>query len=145
MAGDGIALGFDESAFLDGIYTAMVMGTPGSVFDRAIFSWSKEATYTPEDPGRRPYDWHQTPVTDVTPDPVTLDKVAVEFSSSVSQDTTVGGFTPQRAKLTLLDTEYALVEGADVVSLGGSAYDIRYVNTQNLFGVAVYEMNCERQ
>lgn len=145
MAGSGTSLGFDADLFRNGIYTAMVMGTPGQQPERAIFKWTRSQTFNPQDPQRHPYDWNQSVVTDDTPDPVTLDKVAVEFNSTTPRDTAVGGFLNIGAKLTLLDIEYDLVRGADVVTLGGDDFDIRDINVVALFDVDVYEIFCERR
>jgi hypothetical protein len=136
---------FNADAFRTAIRTAMTMGSPNQTSEKATFRWTRAQTFNPQDPANRPYRWTQAPVTDTTPDPVVLDNVAVEFATNrAGAGTAVGEFVPLRATVTLLDEEYALVQGADQVELGGDTYEITVTTALALFEVDVYQMYCER-
>lgn len=136
---------FDAASFRSAIRFAMTMGSPGTTEEKATFRWGKAQTFNPQDPVAKPYHWNEPVVTDTTRPDVVLDHVAVEFSTNRTQSgTAVGEFVPLRATLTLLDEEHALVEGADMVLLGGHVYGISMTTVVALFSVDVYQMYCER-
>lgn len=141
----GTDAGFDAGAFRTAIRFAMNMGSPNLTAEKATFRWTRQQTFNPQDPAHRPYNWTQTPATDTTPADVVLDEVAVEFATNrAGGGTAVGEFVPLRATVTLLDEEYAQVEGADMVLLGGHTYAISMTTVVALFSVDVYQMFCER-
>jgi hypothetical protein len=141
----GSNAGFDAGAFRTAIRFAMTMGSPTQTVEKATFRWVRQQGFNPQDPAHRPYSWTQTPATDTTPDDVVLDNVAVEFATNrAGGGTSVGDFVPLRATVTLLDEEYALVEGADQVLLGGHLYMVSMTTVVAMFSVDVYQMFCER-
>jgi hypothetical protein len=143
MAGSNAA--FNPGEFRTAIRDAMNMGLPANVSERATFKWNVERTYTVADPGDNPYDWNDTPVSTTTHADVQI-PVAVEFTARASDAgaNNIGSFDPSRVTLTVLDEDYALVQGADEVLLGGNAYVIRYVAPPlGLFEVTVYQIFAE--
>lgn len=141
----GSNAGFDPEAFREAIHFAMSMGSPTQTAEKATFRWTRQQSFTPQDPAHRPYNWTQTPATDTTPDDVVLDNVAVEFATNrAGGGTSVGDFVPLRATVTLLDDEYAQVQGADIIVLGGHTYAVSMTTVAALFSVDVYQMFCER-
>ncbi len=142
----GSDTGFDAAEFRDAIHFAMTMGSPNATQEKATFRWLKAQTFDPQDPARRPYHWNDTAETDTTPADVTLDAVAVEYHPSRSTaGTDVGTFVPLKADLTMLDTDYALIAGADMVLIGGSTWRVAAITQQALFSVDVFTLYCERQ
>lgn len=142
MAGTNSA--FDGDLFREQIRSAMRMGLPGTVSDRATFQWRVSKTYPKQDVTARPYDWTDTPVTEVERDDVQV-PVAVEFSrTGDTMDNPVGSFETPRAVITVLDEDYAEIEGASHVLLGGNRYFIRFVAPpMGLFDVTVYQIYCQ--
>ncbi len=136
---------FDAGAFRTAIRFAMTMGSPTQTAQKATFRWGRTQTFNPQDPVAKPYHWNEPVLTDTTHADVVLDNVAVEFSTNRTQSgTAVGDFIPLRATVTLLDEEYALVEGADMVLLGGNVYGVSMTTVVALFSVDVHQMYCER-
>lgn len=147
MAGttDSRAAGFNPAAFRDAIRFAMHMGLPNATEERATFRWTTVRTYDTADPAGNPYDYTATPATSVAHDDVLI-PVAVEFSArpAGSRDTAVGQFDSSRAVITVLDEDYALVEGADLVLLGGNTYEVEFVGPPlGLFDVTIYQLYCD--
>ena len=143
MAGSNPA--FDAGAFRTAIRDAMNMGLPANVSERATFKWNVERTFNTADPAGNPYDWGTTPATTTTHPDVQI-PVAVEYTSRASESgaNAIGQFDPSRVTLTILDEDYALVEGANEVLLGGNSYLVRYVAPPlGLFEVTVYQVFAE--
>jgi hypothetical protein len=112
------------------------------VAERATFRWNVERTYAIEDPSHNPYEWDEIPSTELSHADVTI-PVAVEFSArpAASLDTAIGQFDVGRAVITVLDVDYALITGADLVLLGENTYVIDFVGPPiGLFAVTVYQM-----
>lgn len=142
LSNDPRASAFSAAQFRDAIKFAMRMGMPNATEERLTFKWRRDETYQRQDPAGKPYNWKATPVTDNTPEPVLVDG-AVEFSdrNSASSGTAMGRFDTPRATITLLDVDYALIEGADMVELGGATYQIDFVAPpMGLFDVTVYQI-----
>lgn len=145
MAGftdDARAAGFNPAEFRDAIKFAMHMGLPEDTQERATFIWTPQKTYSRTDAAGRPLRWTDTPVTNVTHEDVQVD-VAVEFQrySSGEGQTSLGDFHTTSVTLTVLDEDFALIEGADKVLLGGNTYTIEYVAPPvGLFDVTVYQI-----
>lgn len=134
--------GFDAALFRSAIRSTMTMAAPNASEDRATFRWSPAKTYNPQDPAHFPYTWTETPATDVEHADVQV-PVAVEFSArpAASQQTAVGEIDASRAILTVLDVDYELVRGADLVLLGQNTYDVEFVAPPiALFDVDVYQI-----
>lgn len=139
----GTDVGFDAAAFRTAIKTAMVMGSPNTVALKATFQWRKAQTFATQDPAGRPYNLTAPPVTDTTPSQVVLDEVAVEYAVPDARGTTVGEIVPRTATVTLLDEQYAQVQGADFVLLSGRTFEITTVTALALFEVNVYQLHCQ--
>lgn len=143
----GFGSGFDPDAFREAIRATMTMGLPETVSERATFRWKTERTYDVEDQKHNPYSWDDTPATELAYDDVRV-PVAVEFSSGygVAGGTTIGQFDATRVVITVLDVDYALIEGADLVLLGGNTYNIDYIAPPvGLFEVTVYMIHATAQ
>jgi hypothetical protein len=132
--------GFDADAFRSAIRSTMEMGLPGTVAERATFRWNSSATYSAEDVAHNPFDWTDTPLTEVTHADVLI-PVAVEFSArpAGSLDTPLGQFDNARVVVTVLDTDFASVQGADEILLGENSYTIDFWGPPvGLFDVTIY-------
>lgn len=137
---------FDAAAFRDAIRSAMRMGAPGQVADRATFRWRPVRTYSRPDSAGLPYNFNSNPVTEVVKADVVLQEVAIEFTArpAGTRDTAVGQFDTSSVVLTLLDDQYELVEGANEVLIGGNTYVVNFVAPpMALFEVDVYQIYCE--
>lgn len=144
---DPRARSFDAARFRDGVKLAMKMGMPEQESEQATFRWTPENEYGSRDAAGRPYSWTAPPSSSVTHEDVIVD-VAVEFQrySSGEGNTSVGEFQTTSVVLTLLDVDYALVEGADKCLLGGNTYKIDYVAPPiGLFDVTVYQIYCRAE
>lgn len=132
---------FDAAAFRTAIKFAMRMGLPNAIPDRATFRWSPQRTFAIEDPAHNPYDWGDAPATEVTHVDVRVD-VAVEMLGGAAEETSVGQINNQKAQITILDEDYTLVEGADIVLLGTNTYQVDFVSPPlGLFEVTVYTLS----
>jgi hypothetical protein len=141
---DPRAAGFNAAQFRDAIKFAMNMGLPNTVSERATFRWIPDYTYSEADPGGTPYDLDAVPTATDAPEDVQVD-CAVEFVSraSASGGTAVGDFDVARAIITVLDTDYASIEGCNQVVLGGDTYDVDFVAPpMGLFEVTIYQIYC---
>lgn len=133
---------FPSAQFRDAIKFAMNMGLPNTVSERATFRWKVESTYSEADPGGTPYDLTAAPTSTDAPADVRID-CAVEFVSTTnaSGGTAVGDFDVARVVLTVLDTDFVLIDGADQVLLGQNIYDINFVAPpMGLFDVTIYQI-----
>lgn len=137
---DPRASAFSATAFRDAIRFAMNMGLPDATVDRATFKWTPVKTYTRPDTGGRPYNLTSTPVSTVTHPDVQI-PVAWEFAArqGLEEQTAMGEFDPTRIVMTILDEDYAQVQGADTVEMGDNVYIINFVAPPTgLFEVTVY-------
>lgn len=143
MAGSNAA--FDPAVFRTAIRNTMLMGIPGASQDKPTFQWSIARDYAIDDPADSPYDWTSAPTSTVVHPDIQV-ACAVEFSArpAGSQQTIIGEFDTSRVILTLLDEDYALVKGADLVLMGGNTYTIEFVAPpMGLFDVTVYQIYCQ--
>lgn len=137
---------FNATKFRDAIHFAMQMGLPGNTQERITFHWLEERTYAKEDAGNNPYDWTDTPVTDVAHPDVQLD-AAVEFKfiRSGVTDNPVGQFESPNLVVTLLDQEYARIyvggKRADQIIIDDDIYEINFVGPPlALFDCSIYQV-----
>lgn len=140
----GFGTGFDAAAFRTAIKNTMRMGAPQDTNERATFIWTTTKTYSRADSGGKPWTKDASVQTTSAHDPVQID-VAVEFvpRSTLAGGTPVGNFETPRAIITVLDEDYALIEGADKVLLGENTYNIDFVAPPiGLFEVTVYQLHC---
>jgi hypothetical protein len=124
----------------------MVMGQPVEAQQQATFVWLERDVYASEGPGsgsNDPYSWTATP-TEVVESAKQAVQVncAVEFGFGAIAEEPMGAFDASRATLTLLDEDWALVEGADQVLLSGITYLIEPPGAVafGLFDVTVYQL-----
>lgn len=134
---------FSADEFRSGIRAAMNMGLPENEADRATFLWTTTRTFSAADSSGTPFDFTEEPIKTVKKDPVQV-PVAVEFTGRGSSGgTPVGTFHTPRVTITVLDEDYAQIEGADEVKLGGNTYAIDFVAPPiGLFEVTVYQLYC---
>lgn len=142
MAGTNPA--FNAAEFRTNIIATMNMGLPVDPAERATFRWRTETTFDVADPAGNPYDFTSAPVDTDSHVDVQV-PCAVEFvSRTIAADgTSLGEFKSPRAVITVLDTHYPDIEGANEVLLGGDAYTINFVAPPlGLFDVTVYQLHC---
>lgn len=134
---------FDAAAFRTAIRATMTMGLPGSVADQATFRWSEVKSFTKQDSDAKPWLWTAATITDVVHADVQV-PVAMEILRTVQQEgTSIGDFNVTRVILTLLDVDYDLIVGADVVLLGQNTYNIDFIEPPiGLFDVTVWRIHC---
>lgn len=136
---------FNATQFRDAIHFAMNMGMPNKTADKATFRWTVKKDYAQEDAGGVPFDLTSSPIA-VQAHPDVIVPVAWEFSArpSQSQIGVIGEFDSTRVQITILDTEYVQVQGADTVIMGGNTYDIQFVAPPiALFEVDVFTIYCQ--
>jgi hypothetical protein len=138
---DPRASGFDSAVFRDAIRFAMNMGLPDSTEERITFRWTTAKTFTTADSAGKPYRWNDTPSKTVAKDDVQV-PAAIEFQSAGvggTSRTVFGEIQNSKVKVTLLDEDYALVEGADLIILDGAKYIIDFVKPPDgLFDATIY-------
>jgi hypothetical protein len=146
----GISAAFDSQGFRDAIKFAMQMGTNPNPDRRPIFvKRSGAATY-----------WKNNVQLSTTPrldrDGIPLDPdvevrreadqnlevdCAIEVVRAEAEELPVGNFRPTKVVATLLDAEYALVQGCRELLYNGDRYVFGYEPESNgLFDVGVYTM-----
>lgn len=136
---------FNAADFRTAIRGVMTMGAPNAVNEQVTFLFAEKATYAAEGPGpaQDPYDWSATPTTDIAARTVMV-PVAVEYAVGAVTAEGMGEFDFTRATLTLLDEDYAQVEGASQVLIGGNTFTIDPPGGVpfGLFDVTVYQIHC---
>lgn len=138
--------GFDADGFRAIIKSTMQMGSPNAVSEKVTFRWPVMYDYgvgVKLDPTGRPYDLASAAQATPQHEDVLVD-CAVEFIYQAPTGTPIGEFDHPRVKITLLDVDYELIEGATKVLLGGSTYDIEFVEPPvGLFAVTVYSLHAK--
>lgn len=135
---------FNATEFRDAITQTMLMGMPEEMSERATFVWTVQRTYDIADPAGDPYDFTATPTTTVAP-PEMVVPCAVEISTrgSLMDGTAMGEFNHQKLTITVLDTHYEDVSGADMVRFGDALYNIDFWKpVMGLFTVSIYQAAC---
>jgi hypothetical protein len=143
MAGTNPA--FSAAEFRANIQATMEMGLAVNTDERPTFRWKATSEFAHPDTAGNPYDFTSTATSTDAPADVQI-PCAVEFiSHQVSADGTVfGPFRTPRVVITILDTHFALVQGADEVILGGNTYQIMYVAPPiGLFDCTVYQVHAQ--
>jgi hypothetical protein len=139
----GTPPGFNANAVRAGLHTAMQFGTPSDPGMRATFiTLVSDTTAAPADDEGTPFD-PAASITPGTPKSVQL-LCAVEYIDVMDKLTAFGYTTPSRVRITLLDTEYAQIEGFTFVVIGGDRYDFRKLQPPLGMGpITVYVVECE--
>ncbi len=138
---DGVP--FDAAAFTTGILTAMQLGKPPNVTDRAIFHFASEVTnVSPADEEGVPFDPYATPVVVQGNSIVGID-CAITFDDVSGRPTQLGDLQPNRIVLTLLHIQYLLVKGFDRVEIAGDFYEYDFTEPPIGLGSAtVWQVHC---
>jgi hypothetical protein len=133
---------FNATVFRENIRATMVMGMPNSIDKQVTFKWSPDTTYNSIDTAGVPYDATDVPVTTETHADVIV-PVAFEFAArpAGSLETSMGEFDTSRIVITILDTDWEEVVGADQIQIDEATYDIQFVAPPfALFDVDVYQI-----
>jgi len=134
---------FNEAAFRDGILFAMNMGTPKEVEERVTFVWEAKKDYLAEDGKGVPFKLDDAG-TLVTPERTAQIPLALEFinRSTLSGGTGLEAFDTPRVVLTVMDTEFPQIQGADYMIIDGDHYDIKFeAPPVGLFNVTVHTIH----
>lgn len=132
---------FNAAEFRQAIASTMEMGMAQGN-NVATFYWFPQNTYDPQSNDGTPYDFTQDEVLAVAEKRVTI-PVAVDFipRATTLVGTSMGEFNNPRIVVTILDSFYPEVEGADAVLFNDSMYHIDFVGpVQGLFDVEIYEV-----
>ena len=135
---------FSAAKFREAVKFAMKMGLPEDTSERATFQWETVKTYTVTDSSGNPWK-HDSPTNSVVTHADVKVDVAVEFIPRTTQASgnAIGDFDSPRAIITILDSDFPSVSGADKVLLGGNTYKIDFVAPSiGLFDVTVYQIYC---
>ncbi len=149
--GDTRQNAFDGTRFRDAISFAMSMGIPDTASQRVTFKWTTESAFADADTKGAPYDFTDSPTSSDSAADVVASltvPVAVEFSPtrSASGDTPLGNFDITRIKITIMDTQYALITDGtlglpDLIGIDGNTYVIDYfAPPQGLFDVTIHDI-----
>lgn len=139
----GFGEDFDSTVFRREIKNVMKMAAPTAVEERVTFLFDDVKTYsTPTDPSGRPYTLNASAASVESTDSVQVD-CAVEIVDRVPSGTPIGEFNNPRAIITVLDEDYALIEGSSKCLIGGNTYTVNYINPIGLFDVTVYQIHTQ--
>jgi hypothetical protein len=134
---------FDPDAFRSAIQFVMQMGAPVEEDKRATFFMPVVTTSTgPADSGGVPFGPDavvnvSTPVKHQAP-------VAVVYKRATTDDTPVGEFAPDYIVITLLDVDYATVEGFEYLVLDGQRFNFAKEYPRSALGsVGVHQIECK--
>ncbi len=139
----GTRRGFDGDTFRNGIRVAMGMGMPPDTADQPEFHWKDvTSSETPASTDGVPFD-PNTVEARTSPTPVKV-TCGIRYVDAAGVQTNLGLLTPAGVILSLLDEEYARVEGCDWVVIAGTKYTyLRTAIPGGMFSVASYEMHFE--
>lgn len=139
MAGSNSA--FNAENFRTVIRQTMTMGLSNTVSEQPTFQWKPIKTYVHNDPDGKPYDFTESPVTDIDHVDVRV-PCAVEFVAGPTEGVPFGAIESANVRLTLLDEDYQQIVGASQVLLGENVYIIKFVEPPTgLFDVTVYTIH----
>lgn len=133
--------GNGSKAFRTGIRFVYNMAAPPLAEEQATFYFPSQLVYNVgTDAEDTPFDPHAT-VVRTQPPPVKV-PCSVEFKDSGGQVIDFGQITPAEVEVTLLDEDYAKIEGCSYMVLRGEKYN--YSQTyppSGLFDVGLYTMS----
>lgn len=137
--------GFDADAFRDALRFAMDMGAPIDDAQKATFYFPKTATVAvggTADAEGVPYSPNTAVTKAPSKDPVKV-SCGIEDAAGNADVTNLGNFG-DGIIVTLLDTEYALVQGFEYVVYKGDRYDFRreLADAAALGPVGVHRLLC---
>lgn len=144
MAGQDPNGGFERDQFEFDIRSVMTMGMPNVVEDRPTFHFAETRVFASHDIEGSPFDW-ETQRVDALPgeeprEPTSV-LCAVESigQGEASEGTDIGEFDMNRARLYILDDEWALIDDFTSVWLSGSEYiRVKQLPILALFDVDVH-------
>jgi hypothetical protein len=125
---------------------AMTLGLPQASQQRPTFHFDKVESYPPGtslDNSGKPFDPKVRP--SITAPPPVQVPCAVEFSAGAVRnpdEIPIGTVREVSAVITLLDEDFAKVEDAVMVTLGGDDYRISFAQSIGLFDITVHQFNC---
>lgn len=133
--------GFNARQFRDAIKFVQNMAAAPLADEQATFYFPAQLVYNrPENGADLPFDPNATVVRNV-PTPVRV-ACSIEYQDARGETISFGTIVPSRVVITLLDEEYAKVEGTSYVVIHGDKYI--YQRTQppsGLFDVGLYVMH----
>lgn len=126
----GTADDFDADEFRTNIHTTMLMALPSDPAERPRFLFPSTQTYDRADKGGEPFDFTTEPAGDPPRDPVlcgdAVGQVLCAWEEAGSKrrpsETVLGNFDPDRLLLTMLDVDWAVVDGFDRVIISDNTY-----------------------
>lgn len=122
----------------------MRMGFAVTPSEQPTFRWKDDKTFSRQDASGRPFTWSDSAVTTETHPDVIVDCAVEFFPRNTTDGTSLGPVDSSRVILTLLDVDFEQVGGADLVLLGGTEYEIRYIEPPiGLFQVTVYRIHAQ--
>lgn len=140
MAGTNPA--FNASKVRDALRTAMGIGAPSNPDDQITFRWTPSKTAMgPADPAGIPYDLHSRAASTSSLPDVKV-PAGARLTASAPVDTQIGEFDPTKLVLTVLDEDYAQIQGADKVLYCGNTYDIEFAYAEGLFDMTSWTIIC---
>ncbi len=121
----------------------MTLGLPTNQADWPTFRWTPvQSASGPVDPNGIPYDLTSSATVKRKADVQV--PCAIRYSAGQVSDTPLGEFDTTKPVLTILDTDYAQVVGADKVLLGGTVYQVSFVAPpEALYDLGVYTVYLE--
>lgn len=133
--------GFSSTDFKSAIRAAMNMGAPTDTSLQVTFLVPGTAAYADEDRNANPYDWSSTP-TSSTPASQIQVPCAVEWAAGGTEGTPAGIFDTSKVIVTLLDDDYATIEGVTEMLIGDRHYSVvAQTPPMGLFDVTIYQIH----
>lgn len=135
---------FDAAETRAELQETMVMGLPGAIAMRPTFYFPTDDTFAKASLSGAPWDWTASPLEN-DPDraPVRV-PCAVEVDGAAIDFTAIGQINPQRAVLTILDVDWAKVQGFHEMTMAGSTYRYsKLIQVIGLFDMDVYLVEVE--
>lgn len=135
--------GFNADVVRKGLRLAMSVGLPVDEPDGVPFYFPQPSVSdgSPLDANARPFSPSSRPT--AVPPRVVRVPCGIEYFDRDGKVENFGVIVPSKVELTLLDQEYAKVEGFSYVVLGGSRYFYRNTHSPlGLVSVGVYVVTC---
>lgn len=156
MAGQDPTGAFDAEEFRTSIRAVMLLGMPTDQQQRPIFLFPRERTYTNDDKSGQPFDWGSAPATDTNDLPgeprlvkcgeangeiLCAWEAAGGRGGTQSNETPFGDFDTERLVFTILDVDFAKVDGFDRVQMGDATYRYQFEEPRSgLYDVTVHQV-----